>query len=76
MDLQASFFKITLMSNSQWAMDQPMDLNPISRLWKKFTSNVLLCACLFEFIKVVDLNVVQIIITNLPPTRLSAFTTF
>ncbi len=56
-------------------MDQPMDFNPISRLWKKFTSNVLLCACFFEFIKVVELDVVQIIITNLPPTKFNAFTT-
>jgi hypothetical protein len=41
-------------------MDQPMDFNPISRLWKKLTSNALLCARLSEFIKVVELVVVQI----------------
>jgi hypothetical protein len=31
-DLQSYFFKITMMSNAQWAMDQPMDLNPMSKL--------------------------------------------
>lgn len=36
LDLQCSFFKVTMLSNAQWAMDQPMDLNPLSRLSKKF----------------------------------------
>jgi len=49
LDLQTSFFKLTLMSNVQWAMDQPMDLNPIFRLWKKFTSNALLCVQFSKF---------------------------
>jgi hypothetical protein len=35
-----------------------MDL--VSRLWKKCTSNALLCACLSDFIKVAKLIVVQI----------------
>jgi hypothetical protein len=42
LDLQSSFFKITMMSNAQWAMDQPMDVNPMSKIWKKFYSNALL----------------------------------
>jgi hypothetical protein len=37
-----------------------MDLNLVSRLWKKLTSNVLLCAHLSKFLKVVELVVVQI----------------
>ncbi len=37
-----------------------MDFNLVSRLWKKLTSNTLLCAHLFEFIKVAELIVVQI----------------
>ncbi len=48
------------MLNTQWAMDQPMDLNPISRLWKKLTSNALLCACFSKFMKVAKLVMVQI----------------
>jgi hypothetical protein len=31
-DLQSYFFKITIMSNAQWATDQPMALNPMSKL--------------------------------------------
>jgi hypothetical protein len=37
-----------------------MDLNLVSRLWKKFTSNVVLWACVFEFMTVVELVMVQI----------------
>ncbi len=31
-DLQSYFFKITMMSKTQWPMDQPMALNPMSKL--------------------------------------------
>jgi len=48
------------MSNVQWAMDQPMDVNLVSRLWKKLFLNALLCAQLSEFMKVAKLVVVQI----------------
>ncbi len=41
LDLQCSFFKITMLFNVQWAIDQPMDLNLLSRLWKKLSSNAL-----------------------------------
>jgi hypothetical protein len=37
-----------------------MDLNLVSRLWKKLTSNVVLWVCLFEFMTVVELVMVQI----------------
>jgi hypothetical protein len=43
MDLQLLFFKIIMMSNVQWAMDYPMDLNPMSKHWKKISFNELLC---------------------------------
>jgi hypothetical protein len=36
LDLQCFFFKIIMMSNVQWAIGQPTDLNLVSRLWKKF----------------------------------------
>jgi hypothetical protein len=48
------------MSNAQRVMDQPMDVNPMSKLWKKVSSNALLCVQLFEFMKVAKL-VVQIV---------------
>jgi len=44
------------MSNVQWAMDQPMDVNLMSILWKKLSPNALLCAQLFEFMKVVKVG--------------------
>jgi hypothetical protein len=59
-DLQSSFFKITMMFNAQWAMNQPMDLNLVLRLWKRLSSNVLLCAQLSKFTKVTKLAMVQI----------------
>ncbi len=49
LNLQSSFSKITIMSNAQWAMDQPMDVNPVSRLWKKLSSNALLCVQLSKY---------------------------
>jgi hypothetical protein len=33
-----------------------MDLNQLSKLWKKFSLNALLCALLNEFTKVVELE--------------------
>jgi len=41
-------------------MDQPMDVNPMSRLWKKLSSNALLCVQLSKFMKVVELVMVYI----------------
>jgi DNA phosphorothioation-dependent restriction protein DptG len=38
-----------------------MDLNLVSRLWKKLFNNVLLCDRLYEFMKVAKLVMVQII---------------
>jgi len=37
-----------------------MDLNLVFRLWKKFFSNVLLCAQLYEFMKLEKLVMVKI----------------
>jgi len=37
--LELFFVKITIMGNAQWAMDQPMAFNPMSKLWKKISSN-------------------------------------
>jgi hypothetical protein len=48
-----------MMSNAQWAMDQPMDVNLMFGFWKKFSSNALLCVQLSEFMKVAKLVVIQ-----------------
>jgi hypothetical protein len=47
-----------MMSNVQRAMDQPMDVNLVSRLWKKLSPNALLCVQLSKFMKVAKLVVV------------------
>jgi hypothetical protein len=44
------------------AMEHPMDFNPLSKLWKNNSSNVLLCAQLSKFMKVGKLVVGQIMI--------------
>jgi hypothetical protein len=49
-----------MMSNAQWAIDQPMDVNLVSKLWKTLSSNALLCAQLSEFMKMVGLAMAQI----------------
>jgi len=46
--------------NAQWAMDWPMDLNLLSKLWGKNSSNTLLCPHLCKFMKVATLVVIYI----------------
>jgi hypothetical protein len=41
-------------------MNQHFDLNPLSRLWNKLSSNALLCVHLSEFMKVAKLVAIQI----------------
>jgi hypothetical protein len=48
------------MSNAQWATNQAMDCNPMSKLWKNYFSNASLCVQLSKFMKVVELVEVQI----------------
>jgi hypothetical protein len=45
-----------MMFNVQWAMDQSMDLDPMSRLCNKLYNNeyVILCAQLYEFMKMAE----------------------
>jgi hypothetical protein len=60
LDLQSSFFKITMMFNVQWAMDKLMDLNPMFRLWKKLFNNVFIMCPTFWTHKLAKLVMVQI----------------
>jgi hypothetical protein len=50
-----------MMSNAQWAMDWPMDVNSVSKLWNKLFPNALLCVQLSKFMNVAKLVVVQIV---------------
>ncbi len=49
-----------MMSSAQRAMDQPMDVNSVSKLWNKLFRNALLCAQLSKFMNIAKLVVVQI----------------
>ena len=61
LELQSSFFKITMISNAQAAMALPMTENPMSRLWRKLSSNALISAKLSEFMKVAEIAHVQVL---------------
>lgn len=60
LDVQCLFEKIIMIFNPQWAMDQPLNLNPLFQLWKELSPNALLCVHLSEFMEVVELVLVQI----------------
>jgi hypothetical protein len=61
LELQSSFFKITMMSNAQAAMSHSTNENPMSRLWRKLSSNGLMSAKLSEFMKVAEIAHVQVL---------------
>ena len=61
LELQSSFFKITMISNAKAAMSLPMTENPMSRLWRKLSSNALISAKLSEFMKVAEIAHVQVL---------------
>lgn len=43
------------------AMEGPRDKNLVINLWHQFAKNNLLVVCLFEFIKLVQMAIVQVI---------------
>jgi hypothetical protein len=58
---QSSFFKLSMTSNSQWAVENSFGLNPLSRLWQKLGSNALLASKLLEFVKIAKVATVTIL---------------
>jgi hypothetical protein len=61
LELQSSFFKITMISSTQVAMSLPMTKNPLSWLWPKLSSSVLISTKLLEFMKDVEIGHVQVL---------------
>jgi hypothetical protein len=55
---QSSFFKISMLNNAQWAVDNNFGVNPLTHLWLKLSSNALLASKLSEWIKVVEIATV------------------
>jgi hypothetical protein len=59
--LQTSLFKLTMRSNSRAAMEEPRDLNPMSKLWRTVGQNSLMLSRLSEWIKVAELAVTAVL---------------
>lgn len=60
-ELQSSFFKTNIILNTQGAMSLLMTVNPISWLWRKFSSNAYISMKLSKFMKVVEFAHVQVL---------------
>jgi len=59
--LQSSLFKLTMKSNSAWAMEQPRDVNPVTSLWGKVGQNGLMLSRLSEFFKLSNLAICAVL---------------
>jgi hypothetical protein len=57
---QSSFFKLSMLNNAQWAVEHNFGVNPLSRLWKKLSSNALLASKLSEFLKIAKVVAVTV----------------
>jgi hypothetical protein len=42
-------------------MVEPFDMNPIIKLWKTITNNSLLCQCLNEYMKLVEITIISML---------------
>ena len=57
---QSSFFKLSMLNNAQWAVEQNFRMNPLSRLWKKLSSNALLASKLSELLKIAEVAAITV----------------
>ncbi len=60
-DLQRSLFVFNMTNNAKLEMQKPFEVNPISKLWRTFTSSQILENKIPKYIKFVKLIVVQVI---------------
>jgi hypothetical protein len=58
---QPAFFKLSMLSNSQWIIEHSFEVNPLSRLWQKLGSNALLASKLSEFVKIAEVAIVTVL---------------
>ena len=62
LDLQWSFFKLTMKHNAAYVMVERNDVNPITCLWLKVAaSSIILSVKLNEYLKLAELATVQIL---------------
>jgi hypothetical protein len=59
LDLQRSLFVLTMKNNVKLAM-QPFDINPLTKLWGTFFSSWILEQKIDEYIKLLELAMVQV----------------
>jgi len=57
-DFQRFLFMLSMTNNVKLAMHKPFDVNPITKLWRTFTSFRILENKLLKYIKLVELVVV------------------
>jgi hypothetical protein len=60
LDLQSSHFKVTMMHNSKAVLQEENSLNPMTRLWRKIIANPILNHKLLKFMKLAEIDVVQV----------------
>jgi hypothetical protein len=61
LDLQTSLFKLMMKSNAKSAIEEPHDMNPVTKLWMKLGSNALLLSCLSEYMKVANIAMTAVL---------------
>lgn len=61
LDMQSSSFKLTMVHNAEDVLAEQNDLNPVTRIWRKVAASTILAHKLSEFMKLVELAVVQIL---------------
>jgi hypothetical protein len=61
LDLQSSLFKMTMKTQSSKAMEEPKAENLVTKLWRQLATSSPLLVRLFEFMKLVELAIVQVI---------------
>jgi hypothetical protein len=54
-------FKFIIKAQGTKAIADPFDINPIMKLWVTNTNNSLLCQCLSEYMKLVEIILVSIL---------------
>ncbi len=60
-DLHRFLFVLTMKNNAKLAMQKPFDLNPLTKFWRSLSSSRIFEHKILEYIKLVELLVVQVI---------------
>jgi hypothetical protein len=56
LEAQASFFKMTMLTNYVATMKPPLDYNPCSKMWALLITNQIICSKLSKWLKLVELS--------------------